>query len=167
MAQISEKHKFYFLIVMAFVAGLIAYYRFFRTADTGGKQKPVAEISDQQSGPIPTSLAPQKGKNPIKAENNHGRRTISRNIFEPAAPLTAVPPPTSSPAQKAPLDMTLSGTIIGGDLSMAIINNQFVRQGQMVGQYKITRISPDKVYLSSKDDQLCLSVITVSEAITQ
>ncbi len=167
MAQMSEKHKLFFLILMVFVAGVIGYYRFFRTADTGGKQKPVAEISDQQSGPIPTPLAPQKGKNPIKAENNHGRRTISRNIFEPAAPLPAAPLPASSPAQKAPLDMTLSGTIIGGDLSMAIINNQFVRQGQMVGQYKITRITPDKVYLASKDDQLCLNVITVSEAITQ
>lgn len=167
MAQISEKHKLYLLITMVVLAVVIGYFRFFRPADSGAKQTLSPDATNTLQEAKPAAFALQTDKLGSSTSRPSVRRSISRNIFEPTAslPTTTSPKPTSQ--SPPPADMTLTGTVIGGDLSMAIINNQFVRQGQVVGKYKITRITPDQVFLASKDDQLCLNVLSVTEAITE
>jgi hypothetical protein len=167
MARISEKHKFYFLIVMVMIAALIGYLRFLRPAERTEKQNTVSQTQSGQarSESTPLEVKPVKSHRPVK--QNMARRHILRNIFEPAAPLEAIAATTPAAAQAAPLNMTLSGTVIGGEHAMAIINNRFMRPGQTIGKYRVMRITPDKVYLAAGEDRRCLSVLSVSEAVTE
>jgi hypothetical protein len=153
------------LIVMVCIAGLVAYFRFFRSAEKVGMETPVAASAFRPG----MDLAPPPVPKPLEARGGWGgndtRRHISRNIFEPAGPLPAVSAPKAIAPKAESMEMTLSGIIVGGEMSIAIINHRFMRQGQKLGKYRITRITQDKVYLTAGDDRRCLSVLTVSDGM--
>lgn len=168
MDKITERHKLYFLILMVFIAGVIAYFRFLQPPAAVGKQNPMTDFSPPPTEMLGAAPGPMQlnGRDPAWRDTH--RRSISRNIFEPVGPLpTTVLPKSAKTSHTAEVNMILSGTIIGDQSSIAIINNQFMRRGQKLGQYQIIRITPDKVHLASGDDTLVLNVISVTEAINE
>lgn len=167
MNRISEKHKLCILMVMLCIAALVAHFRFFRTSATTENPQAPAQTNGPQGATFASPSVPMQSNGRATAEKDQITSPISRNIFEPAGPLPVAPVPPPKAMHAASVQMSLRGTILGGNLAMAIINDQFMRQGQKVGKYRITRITPDKVYLTAGEERRCLTVLTVSEAMTR
>jgi hypothetical protein len=83
-----------------------------------------------------------------------------RNIF---APLAATPGAKGPLGPEAPgqqiAAMILKGTIVGGGKPLAIINDQFVGQGEWIGQYQVISIGKKEVVLNSGQHQIKLEMV--------
>lgn len=57
------------------------------------------------------------------------------------------------------LSLKLKGTIVGGGIPIAIINNQFVRVDDVIANYKVVKIVKNRVFLTSGNHQKVLEVL--------
>lgn len=155
----SEKHKAYVLIVMVAIAALVAYVRFFRDSAPSMDTPPPAESKAQAAGPVEWQRHGSESLSGNRAATLQPVEQI-RNLFAPVGPLPNLPN-THDPESIVQTNeaLTLNGTVIGGDTAMAIINNRFIRQGQMVGGFQVEKITHDRVYLLSGDHRKVLDVM--------
>lgn len=58
-----------------------------------------------------------------------------------------------------PPSFTLKGTIVGGRNPIAIIDDQFVRPGDWVGEYRVVKIGKKEVVLDSDYGQVVLEIL--------
>lgn len=159
----SEKHKAYVLVVAVVIAALVAYLRFFRDATPSTNTPPPATEYAQATGGLDLRFTSPK---PLSGGHAPTQQPVDRirDLFAPVAPLPhqALPHAPTGGA-KTNEALTLNGTVIGGDTAMAIINNQFIRQGQTVGAYLVQKITPDRVYLLSGDHRKVLDVMPLAK----
>jgi len=57
------------------------------------------------------------------------------------------------------LSLKLKGTIVGGRIPIAIINDQFVRVDDVIANYKVVKIVENRVFLTSGNHQKVLEVL--------
>jgi hypothetical protein len=83
-----------------------------------------------------------------------------RDIFSPAASTPGAKGPfgLEAPAQQLSA-MMLKGTIVGGGKPLAIINDQFVGQGEWIGKYQVIGIGKNEVVLDSGQHQIKLEIV--------
>jgi hypothetical protein len=88
----------------------------------------------------------------------------TRDIFRP----TKTPPvekrkpeSTDSDERKSTADFQLKGTITGGSESLAIVNDRFLRRGDVIQDYTVARIDEDNVVLKSGEHEIHLEVLKV------
>jgi hypothetical protein len=165
----NERVKLYIVIALACFAAIFAYFRFFYER---------SETGTVTAGPPPEAMNfdVQKIKRikPHKTETHLSveipfRRDI-RNIFvstqlsealkqsiQPDA--HALSEKDEEPPASHTVTIELKGTIIDGKNPMAIINDQFVRIGETIGDYQVMRIAPDEVYLKSGEQDKLLRVV--------
>ena len=87
-------------------------------------------------------------------------RPFVRDIFGPLKwpeKKKEITPPEPEPPKPLPV-LTLRGTIVEGEKAIAIINDQFVRPGDWIGEFRVVRIGRDKVFLSSVSRQMVLDI---------
>jgi hypothetical protein len=59
--------------------------------------------------------------------------------------------------------LKLKGTIVGGGIPIAIIDDQFVRVGDGIANYKVVKIAGNRVFLTSGNYQKVLEVLNNEE----
>ncbi len=156
----SEKVKLYLVIALAVAAALVAYFSFVHK----GKATPVKVAGRppqevKYKGYKIEKTRPQR----LQATRFSSAEPLNldiRDIFAPVE-LPAEPEPAVEtkkeqtikkiakqiPAPTVTLD--LQGTILGGKIPLAIINDKFFKVGQKIGDYQIVRITPNTVYLKA------------------
>jgi len=95
-----------------------------------------------------------------KANVRESRRDSVRDVF---APLRSLPRGKSGPkkrrsTQGRTTSLKLKGVIVGGNNSIAIINDKFVRIGERIDGYKVVRIEEKQVFLRSGNKTLKLEL---------
>ena len=88
--------------------------------------------------------------------------SVIRDIFkEPVMPAPKKPEPTEEieKTPEPPPPMTLKGIIVGGKRPIAIINDRFLRIGDMMGGYQVVEINKDIVRLNSGNNEIVLEVL--------
>lgn len=158
----SEKIKLYIVIVLVIVSAVVAYFRFF--------YKETAPLAK----PSPAAVAPGQFKIPaIQIKDVLARRrqtmpkyeladAIIRDIFEPSKSLEKSSPqvPGQNPdVPEAIPSFRLKGTIMGGGNPVAIVNDQFVRLGERIDEFKVIRISENAVLLDSGEKEIRLELV--------
>ena len=63
------------------------------------------------------------------------------------------------PVAKPVPAFNLSGTILGGGSSVAIINSKFLRMGDQINGFRVTEISKNQVRLRLGDKEIVLEVL--------
>jgi hypothetical protein len=136
------------VIVLLFVAGFTAYFRFFRN------RRPSVVVA--RTAPDATAVQTSEfdftlpARLPKLSENLSPFRPLERDIFA----RTPAPEPDgqseeeiAAPSRKAAMELKAVMRIGGG--AIARINDDLVRVGDRVGRYELVRINRDSVVLKS------------------
>jgi hypothetical protein len=157
----NEKIKIYVVTVLTLVLAVLGYYRFLHKESTV-----VANVKpDRITPPVGFDVPQVKIKDPVPkagsypAGDKEPGRAFLRDIFAPVKPLLKkvlqpAEPTTSKPAPS----LTLRGTIVGGERPIAIINDQFLRQGDQIGEFRVVNIGNKEVVLGSDTKTLVLQL---------
>ena len=126
-----------------------------------------AEISpneQQNESPITDMLKIESQHEPPAELNaKEDFQSDIRDIF--AGPVDVFAKDESQPEEqpKPPPPMKLKGTIVGGKKTIAIINDQFVRLRDWIGDYQIVKITKDRVFLRSEQQDIILEILKRSK----
>jgi len=112
---------------------------------------------------IPADLQRLPDYNPAIPDDLH---TVIRDIFlplasnsKPATGVEAVVKEQAPPIPKPPPSFKLRGTVVGKETSMAIIDDQFLRQGDWIGEFRVAEIRKKDVLLESGDQKIVLEIL--------
>ena len=99
----------------------------------------------------------ERPREPVGQEYIHAS---IRDIFSPLiAPKKATYQPDEQ-GQSSPIEnLKLTGTIIGGRNPIAIIDEQFIREGDWISEYKVVRIRKKDILLESDDGKIALEMM--------
>lgn len=159
----SEQIKLYLVIGLALVFVIIAYFRF-----TGAKSNNAEEIGSSVLPPaeqvnFATPKTETKGLQICNYRDPAVHKRIQmaiRDIFSPLADPTKARNQDSEETSRNPVEsLTLAGTIVGGKKPIAIINDQFVRIGDWIGEFRVIRIGKKDVLLDSGDQKMALEIM--------
>ena len=145
--------KIYLIVGLALVLAALVYrYLHARAARMRSIAPPPATAALSEI-PTPTDLYPtRQQKTQVEGSNiRELRRLFVRDIFAPAKSLSRAQRPTKRgrSAQRQGTSLKLKGVIVGGNNSIAIINDKFVRTGERINGYKVVRIAEKEVWLKS------------------
>ena len=184
----KETVKLYFVVALALVALVVAYFRFFYN-----KEDPAPQVVVTQKQPTATATA-TAGRKSFKIETVKKRPdekaqearikrrpsplnlTEVRDILEPPpipteAIQTAVTASQVQRATKKPepdeIPLILKGTLIGGKKPMAIINEKFILLGEKIEIFRVVRIDANRVVLKAGDYIRTLTVLKPDELLNQ
>lgn len=153
----KEQIKTYIVIGLVILALVVAYFRFFyKKGDTQAAPAASTALTAQITAPqVSKNIRPAGGKEKMQAEASFS--PVARDIFAPLIiPSTTAPQPGALDQDMAVTKMapnlSLDGTIVGRSKRLAIINGRFVRQGEMIGEYKVVSIGKKMVRLSLGSD---------------
>jgi len=87
-------------------------------------------------------------------------RPVERDIFEPLISWKHAKPPrvVENPRTATPT-LKLSGTIVGGERPIAIINNQLIRLGDWIEGFKVVKIGKTEVLLDSGISKIVVELV--------
>lgn len=156
----SEQIKIVILILGLVVFVVVGYFRFIH-------KKPLAAGAGTTSNaPLGQLQVPEvdiKRQQTIRKAEPAGEvspEAVIRDIFSPLKTTLAEKSPAELQRPAIPLSaMELEGTITGSGKPMAIINNQFFRIGDWIGEYKVIRIGNKAVLLDSGQNQIELEIV--------
>ncbi len=173
------------VLVLACIAGIVAYVQFFRPTDPPTPaMEPMQvqqQVQQQVSAQVPISEHTSAERHQISREVSAKRPEQSsqpvatveiRDIFEPPP----IPPRLkqklkvrahrrAAPPKAAPvyIPMELTGTIIGGNKPMAIINQKFIPLGETIEGFRVIRITANEVVLKTGSRRRILKVLESEE----
>ena len=145
--------KMYLVVGLALVLAALVYrYLHARAARNRSISPPPATATVSQM-PELTDLYPERQrKTQVEQSNIRELRRLSlRDIFAPGKPLPRTRRPTEKgqPAPQQVKSLKLKGVIVGGNHSIAIINDKFVRTGERINGYRVLLIGEKEVLLRS------------------
>ena len=159
----SEKIKLYLVIGLALVFLVMAYFQFFRSkVNTEVSAADPAQPAVEQVALDIRKVIEQK---PHTVNNRRTAvperiETVVRDIFSPqAVPKKKESLPRERDAHDSGESLKLAGTIVGGAKPIAIINNQFFRTGDWIGEFRVVSIGTKDVVLDSGDQKLSLEIM--------
>jgi len=153
----SKRVKNCIVVGLVLVAMIVAYFQFFH-----GKGRPQAGLE-----PVPAATGridlSQLGE-PARIKESRSEwsapgpyHPLDRDIFAPVKKevreQSQAPTETRMETTAPPLDLALAlqGTIVTSSKRLAIINGQFLRLGDSVGEYEIVGIEKNRVLLAQGD----------------
>jgi len=166
----SERIKLYLVIGLAVIFVITGYFRFIhKKATSASDQAVAAEPLARVDVPQIEIGRPEKNQG-FDWPDKVSLRTITRDIFAPQA-LSAWADGRSgeqetrrtgqslekAPTRPSPV-LKLGGTIVGGRKPVAIINDQFLRTGERIGDYRVIWISKNAVMLDSGKERIELEL---------
>ena len=173
----SERIKLYMLLGVFVIFIVTGYFRFIhKKAATGVPVRPTPTLTLTPVRTIPAEIPQIKSKTLLKlpegkAPGKEPLRTSIRDIFSSLkSPAMAQIQSTDTESSKAenkqmetlpptpPKPLKLGGMIVGSGQPIAIINDQIVREGDWVGEYRVVKIGKKEVLLKSGNDQKVLEV---------
>ncbi len=160
MAEVKkgDKVKLFVVVALAIFAMVFAYFRFFY------EKSPGIAIPGSATSPIVNLEVPKIDYPSSGQEQSH--RTLEnssqyakiRDIFSPLKLLDKDKGKEKPVAKPVPA-FNLSGTILGGGSSVAIINSKFLRMGDQINGFRVTEISKNQVRLRLGDKEIVLEVL--------
>ncbi len=159
----SDQIKIYVVIGLSLVLITGAYFQFIHAKIRSGKD---VAASTASTAPLAQLKVPLINKEKSGNKRSGGSSvdqdqylpTSIRDIF---SPLESSPDKESRPKEQEEevSSFTLKGTIVGGERPIAIINDKFVRTGDWIGEYKVTRIGKKEVLLDSDGEKMVLEIM--------
>lgn len=157
----SQKAKMYLIFVLLIVLVVVIYFRFFRkragyAAYPAGSQVAVAPLEVPQLH-IPDLKTVRSSPSPVSGPT----AALLRDIFTPSqSPLIneLIKPHAGQPSRQA-ATLKLKGTIVGGDKAIAVINDQFVKTGDWLGEYRVVKIGKQEVVLNRGSQKMKLTIL--------
>ena len=158
----TDRIKIYLVVGLGLVLAALAY-RYVKTkAARTGNLAPVPAPVTFADIPDLSLLNKESLEKTRLAKTNvrESRRDSVRDVF---APMRALPRGRSGPikgrtTQRRTTSLKLKGVIVGGNNSIAIINDKFVRIGERIDGYKVVRIEEKEVFLRSGNKTLKLEL---------
>jgi len=151
----SKRVKNFIVVGLVIVAMIIAYFQFFHR-----KGRPQAGLETVPAASARIDLSQLRESAQIQ-ESKPGwsapgpYHPLDRDIFAPMkreVPEQAVSPTeTQVETTPPPPDLALQGTIVTSSKRLAIINGQFLRLGDTVGEFEIVGIEKNRVLLARDD----------------
>jgi hypothetical protein len=97
---------------------------------------------------------------------------LTRDIFRPSSPPPLMDGEKNGQSKSADTPRPvptcqLKGTFTGGSEPLAIVDDRFVRCGDVIQDYTVTRIDEDKVFLRSGKHEIALEVLKVIDPPTR
>ena len=156
--------KIYIVIVLSLVLVIMGYFQFIHN-------KSISEDNHTMpaAGPAKFDIASIEINKPQKnsmhaSPVNEPLSIYIRDIFVPLKSQTiAEIQSTKQTPSKPVLSLKLKGTIVGGGIPIAIINDKFVRVGDVIANYKVVKIAGNRVFLISGNHQKILEVLKNGE----
>jgi hypothetical protein len=156
----SERIKMFILISGAVVFVIVGYFQFLH------KKPSKVKARTSSNAPISQLQVPEVD---IKIQQTIKRAEPGAEMSPPASIRDIFSPLKTALAEKSPAElqksaiplsaMELKGTIVGSGKPMAIINNQFFRIGEWIGEYQVIRIGNRAVLLDSGHNQIELEIV--------
>jgi len=159
----SEQIKLYMVIGLAVVFVILAWFHF-----TGAKSNNGEDVSPSVLPPsehVKFAIPKTETKGPkicsYRESAVHERiQTAIRDIFSPLAdPKKAENQDREAASRNSGESLTLGGTIVGDKSAIAIINDQFVRTGDWIGDFRVVRIGKKDVLLDSGGQKMALEIM--------
>jgi hypothetical protein len=152
----ADQFKVYLVYALAAILCISVYIRFVHSRLWKHETKealraPMITLS------IPLSQPNQAEEPQTAAHSEDPPPYVTRDIFAPLRVRTAEKS-TSEEPEKEPPTFRLRGTIVGGERPLAIIDDQFVRVGDRIGDYSVVRIRKKDVLLMSESTKLHLEI---------
>ena len=153
--------KIYLVVGLSIVLVVVAYFRFFHKkathAPAPARSKAGLARLDVPQIQIPNPYKTQLGKLLVK----ESARSVTRDIFKPlkAALQKGEAQTREQQPSKPTVSLKLKGTIVGGEKAIAVINDQFVRTGDWIGEYKVVKIGKKDVLLDSGNEKIKLEMV--------
>ena len=156
----SEKIKIYMVIGLSLLLVTLGYFRFIH-GKPNHDEAPTKPTSPSAELNIPDIKTQNKLLGKIKAPDVHEPLyAMIRDIFSPIAdPKKAERQVNKELARKSATLLKLTGTVYGGKRPIAIINDQFVRTGDWIGEFRVIRIGKKNVLLDSGDKKMVLEIM--------
>ncbi len=152
----SELIKLYAFIGLLAVLLVTGYVRF--SGKSGTAQSPQNPPAFPRVDLQPAAVS-ATGHAPRMAD----LQQAARDIFAPGQIAERA---EAAPGEKPPVQasgLVAKGTITGGGRPVAVINESFVREGDMIGEYRVVKIRKSEVVLKSNSEQLVLEVLDNAE----
>jgi len=156
----------YVVVVLAVALVVNGYFRIVRgKTDSAPGSPPVPAQQTPAVQEVPgINIGPAKtgpGKKSFQPSLNADLFAAARNIFAPmVVPQKAQPPALPEPEKEKPVpQFKLRGTIVGGKNPIAIIDNEFVRTGDWIGDFQVVMIGKKTVELVSGDKAITLEIL--------
>ena len=158
----KEQIRIYVMIGLAILLLISGYFRFIH-GKSGGNTDRNASPQPQESPQFDIPKVETKDFEEVRLSNPSVHAYLNnttRDIFIPLnIPKKEKVRPTEEAKGKPVQQLKLKGTIVGGSMPIAIINDLFVRRGEMIGEYKVIWISEKEVLLDSGDDKIKLEIL--------
>jgi hypothetical protein len=156
----NERTKVYLIIALGAVFCAVGYFRFFYKSHN--RAAGAAQVSASAALPlvVPAIALTLQG-NQQDPSRHEATRDVVRDIFEPGRSVRRSESNSKASTEIAPkpLQLTLTGMVYDTSKPVAIINGQFMRPGDRIGDYKVTRIGPKEVYVQGEDREIVLRII--------
>ena len=160
MSKKSDLIRVYIVIGLTLVLVVSAYFRFIH-----GKTKnnetltPSTDLVSQLNIPVMKIKDPENHQGTKNPDNSY-LQVILRDIFSPVSvpQVKESKPREPEPPKPAP-SFKLKGTIVGGKKPIAIIDDQFVRTGEWIGEYEVAWIGKKEVVLKAGNRNITLEIL--------
>ena len=152
--------QIYIVIGLSLVLMIMGYFRFIHNKSISGDDHTMPG-----AGPAQFDIASVEINKPQKSSMhalpvNEPLSIYIRDIFAPLKSLTAAEIQSTNQTPSTPvLSLKLKGTIVGGGIPIAIINNQFVCVGDVIANYTVVKIAGNRAFLTSGNHQTVLEVL--------
>ena len=158
----TARIKIYLVVGLGLVLAALAY-RYVKTkAVRTGNLAPTPATASISDIPDLSLFNKESFQTTRLAKSNvrEPRRDSVRDVFAPLRSLPRGKPqaPRNRGTQRRTTSLKLKGVIVGGNNSIAIINDKFVRIGERIDGYKVVRIEVKKVFLKSGNKILKLEL---------
>ncbi len=163
----NEQIKIYIVLVLLLVMGILAYFQLIHKKSAPEETNVSTNVSRSVSTNVSTNLPPaifdiskvltkrSKGGKWGKQTDTQTPGSLPRDIFTTLKFLNDIRDELGEEMIEAPTStLELKGTIIGGGNPMAIIDSQFLKVGDMIGEYKLISIGKKNVLLTLGDEKI-------------
>jgi len=161
-AKKSEQIKKYIVIVLFVVMGIIAYFRFIHEKSAPAETTVPSALPTERLDISKILTKRQQRGNWNKQPDPQPLGSLQRDIFTALKFMKEVNVRDELEEEKLEVPTStweLKGTIIGGGKPMAIIDSQFLKIGDMVGEYELVSIGKKEVWLVSEDEKIKVEML--------
>jgi len=154
-----ERIQIYVVIVLAVIFVTLGYFQLFHQK-AGVEAKSIAPLKSEPGPDISGIETTIKSRAHVsETPSFEPFQPIARDIFTSLKSLKKAKVPKKQNQKPQPLPpLKLKGTIVEDDRSIAIVNDQYLRIGDLIHGFKVVRIGKKEVLLDSGQRQLALEM---------
>ncbi len=156
----NERVKIFIAIGLALVMAVLCYFRLIHKKGTGTRD----EKKNQYNQLAAELYIPEVNTKMLKTANWRKQQQggqfpeLKRDIFVNVKNKFLISSPETAESGRGTImspqivsGLELTGTVVGGENPIAIINDQFVRVGDLIDEYTLVRIGKKEVILNMDD----------------